>query len=608
MPTGICGGKGCATDIADRIEAKRKPSLMPEPVPEQPFAEAGQYEETELLLILEEQVKNALMKGETELDLMNLQIYTDDYDLYKLIYFSPYLSNGIDLQFWSYSNGLYAKVVFTNSMTIEETSVYFNQVDTKLNEISKIPSREMSAEEKALAIHDYLIYNYEYDYDDYQAGTLPKDSYRSGGLLMKGTGVCQAYAYSYKYIMNMLGIECHVTGSEEMNHAWNIINIDGAYYHVDCTWDDPIYDRLGMVGHTYFLLSDQKIQEGNSPHTGWDLKNLSCNNTKFDNAYWQGVETQIVMDNQYVYYIADGAICKRNIADQSVEKLKNLGRWYVWNSSSYWLEAYSGLFMFDGDLYYNTSTEIRKISIDGTNDELVYAPDTSNGYAYGSRKHETEIQYVIKQSPTDTAEKLTAPVSLETEPIDPPEPEEELPFTDVKETEWYYEAVKYVYKNKIIQGLTETTFGPDVTLTRAQFATILYRVNGEPVIEYSAKFPDIVDGQWYTDGVLWANSIGVVSGYANGLFGPDDSITREQMAVMMYRYAKYKEYDISKTADISSFADASEVSSYAQDAFKWAVGSEIISGKAGNMLEPQGEATRVECAAIMMRFMEKYEK
>ena len=181
-----------------------------------------------------------------------------------------------------------------------------------------------------------------------------------------------------------------------------------------------------------------------------------------------------------------------------------------------------------------------------------------------------------------------------------------LPFEDVKE-DWYYEAVQYVYENGIMSGLKETVFGPDETLTRAQFAAIIHRLTGAPEVKYTPKFADVEDGQWYTDGILWANEIGVVSGYKDSqYFGTNDNITREQMAFMMYRYAAYKEFDISHRADIGSFIDAGNVSSYARQAMEWATGSGIIAGKVGNRLDPQGNATRAECASIIMRFIEQY--
>lgn len=185
----------------------------------------------------------------------------------------------------------------------------------------------------------------------------------------------------------------------------------------------------------------------------------------------------------------------------------------------------------------------------------------------------------------------------------------DMPFTDVKEGIWYYESVRYVYERGIMTGRNENTFAPDGQLTRAEFATILYRMCGEPEVEYEAVFPDVPENIWYADAVLWANSEGIATGHGDGTFRPDNNITREEMSVMMYRYAMFKGYDVSENADYSSFVDGDKVASWAAEAMSWAVGSGIISGKSeGTRLDPQGEATRAECSMIIMRFMQKYEE
>lgn len=184
-----------------------------------------------------------------------------------------------------------------------------------------------------------------------------------------------------------------------------------------------------------------------------------------------------------------------------------------------------------------------------------------------------------------------------------------LPFDDVPDNgEWYSDAVKYVYDNKIMTGLGDAAFGPFDYLARAQFAVILHRMNDTPPMQYEDKFPDVGEGLWYTDAILWANSIGVVTGYTDtGCFGTADRINREQMATMMYRYAEYKGYDTGMKADFSKFIDADRVNDFADEAMQWAVGTGIITGKYnGTMLDPQGNASRVECAVIMTRFMEMY--
>ena len=181
-------------------------------------------------------------------------------------------------------------------------------------------------------------------------------------------------------------------------------------------------------------------------------------------------------------------------------------------------------------------------------------------------------------------------------------------FKDIQQSDWFYDSISYVYNNDLMTGLNETTFGPYENLARAQFAVILHRMNGQPSVVYTNKFPDVATGQWYTDAILWANEIGVVTGYSNtGLFGTGDQINREQMAVMMYRYAQYKGYDTSASADFSKFNDAVYVNEFAKDAMSWAVGTGIITGKDNETrLDPQGSATRAECATIIMRFMEYY--
>ena len=184
---------------------------------------------------------------------------------------------------------------------------------------------------------------------------------------------------------------------------------------------------------------------------------------------------------------------------------------------------------------------------------------------------------------------------------------ETLPYEDVNMTDWHYDAVEYAYRNGIMTGINPTTFAPNDPLARAQFAVILHRLNGTPAMDYTDRFHDVGEGLWYTDAILWAADTGVVTGYSNGNFGPSDYINREQMALMMYRYAGYKGYDTSARADFGSYQDAANVSDFAEEAMQWAVGEGIITGKyQETQLDPQGNATRAECATIMMRFMEKY--
>ncbi|MGM9567248.1 MAG: S-layer homology domain-containing protein [Clostridia bacterium] len=179
----------------------------------------------------------------------------------------------------------------------------------------------------------------------------------------------------------------------------------------------------------------------------------------------------------------------------------------------------------------------------------------------------------------------------------------ELPFTDLKDGDWYMENVRYVYVNGIMNGMTATTFEPDSALTRAMYITMLYRLGGEPEVKATSSYDDVKDDEWYSKAVAWGTENGIVEGYA-GKFAPQDPITREQMAAMMYRYAKLNGCDVSNTASFDAFKDGSSVSDWAKEEMGWAVASKLIQGHDNGTLEPQGNATRAQAAAVLQRFDE----
>ncbi|HIZ43636.1 MAG TPA: S-layer homology domain-containing protein [Firmicutes bacterium] len=180
-------------------------------------------------------------------------------------------------------------------------------------------------------------------------------------------------------------------------------------------------------------------------------------------------------------------------------------------------------------------------------------------------------------------------------------------FTDVRQGDWYYDAVKYVFEHNIMTGYNPTMFGPNEPLYRVQFAKTIWNLEGNPHVSYSYQYPDVPYGAWYADAVMWASNANIITGYSNGYFGAGDLINREQMAVMMYRYAQYKGYYTGQRANIYGYTDGYKVSEFARNAMSWAVGSGIITGKYHEtQLDPQGYATRAECATVLKRFMEKY--
>ena len=178
-----------------------------------------------------------------------------------------------------------------------------------------------------------------------------------------------------------------------------------------------------------------------------------------------------------------------------------------------------------------------------------------------------------------------------------------LPFTDVNTGDWFYGAVKFVYENGLMDGVGNNLFAPNATLNRAMAVTILYRLEGSPAVTTDAGFNDVAAGTWYTDAVNWAAANNIVNGVEGNNFDPTGSLTREQMATVLYRYAQYKGADVSASGDLSGFVDSANVSSWAADAVKWAVGSGLVNGVEGNALAPQGTSTRAQAATVLMRFV-----
>ena len=177
-----------------------------------------------------------------------------------------------------------------------------------------------------------------------------------------------------------------------------------------------------------------------------------------------------------------------------------------------------------------------------------------------------------------------------------------LPFGDVAQNAWYYDAVQYVYENGLMDGTGGGAFSPAATTTRGMVVTILYRLAGQPTSASTSAFSDVAVGQWYSDAVSWASANGIVSGYGDGTFGPNDTVTREQLAAILYRFAQTQSEDVTQTGALSSFTDGGDTAQWAQSAMSWAVGNGLISGKGNGVLDPQGTATRAEVAAILARF------
>lgn len=180
------------------------------------------------------------------------------------------------------------------------------------------------------------------------------------------------------------------------------------------------------------------------------------------------------------------------------------------------------------------------------------------------------------------------------------------PFTDVRLADWFYEYVSFAYRYGLMEGINSYQFAPDATATRAMVVQILYRMSGEPAVSYGSGFTDVASNAWYADAIAWAARNNIVNGTGAATFDPNAPVTREQFATMLYRYARYRGFNTSLTANILSYYDVNQVSEYAFEALQWACAEGIVNGTSTGYLTPQGNATRAQLAAMLMRFCTEY--
>ena len=203
---------------------------------------------------------------------------------------------------------------------------------------------------------------------------------------------------------------------------------------------------------------------------------------------------------------------------------------------------------------------------------------------------------------TYTVDKLTVSTRIEVEFTNGV-----LPFTDVREADWFYDDVVYAYENGLFSGTSDTTFSPNASMTRAMLVTVLYRLEGQPTVSGRSGFSDVKLNSYYEDAVTWAADNGIVNGTGATTFSPNANVTREQMAAILYRYAQYKQYGTTASAGLNGFSDAAKVSTYAKAPLSWAVAEKLVNGSEGKLL-PTGNAMRAQVAAILHRFVENVAK
>jgi len=286
---------------------------------------------------------------------------------------------------------------------------YYEQFRTQAEKIiSSTVKPGMSDLEKALVLHDYLVLNSTYDL----YGTMEdlNEGYSAYDIIVKKNGVCQGYALAYQYLLGLVGVESRVVKSEDMCHGWNLVKINGNWYHVDVTWDDPIPDTPGRVKHSYFMLSDDAISKKTatrtSAHYNWDSDGIKATDTSFDNMFWNRVDTEMfVLDDNWYFVDSSGEYSTYSVSRNEVANYISLYEepWYVWGEeeSATWTGKYTSLIISGDTVYFNTPKMLYSMRLDGSEKQgLQYInPFENDGYCYGLVYQDDAIYAVVKQAP-----------------------------------------------------------------------------------------------------------------------------------------------------------------------------------------------------------------
>ncbi len=525
----------------------------------------------------------------TEIDYVVSMILNYHPELYEVTFDTCELEDGfVTILYARYAAGAYSRISRDQ------------EIEYAVQEALDVVSPSMSNEEKILAIHDYMAYTIDYSYEALEDPNLTAfdDVFNVYGALVNKSCVCQGYALAFGLLMNRLGIDWRLATSVSMNHAWNLVNLEGQWYHMDVTWDaSTSYSQLFGFRrplHNFVLLSDSTISDADHQHSDWKIglygtePMVYASSENYKNAEWKDSDTRWWYRTGSWYYIKDDSIYRKTISGKPEMLLS--------------LDTYGSLacnLFVDGDyIYYNTEEALYCLDLNtNVSTEILSVKPEANVKICSSGLKNKKFCIIIGEDPY-AYEGWIVPVSVRTS---------FRVFYDIDENDWYKQYADYVNANGLMTGLKDFIFGGNEMLSRAQFATIVYRMEGKPEVTYESRFPDVPQGTFYTDAVIWCSQNGILAGYENGNFGPADHITREQMATILYRFVKQAGADVSGQQSLNEFPDARKVSAFAKEALQWAAAERIISGNGtDHTLNPQGNTSRAECAAVLTRFLERY--
>ena len=550
-----------------------------------------------------EAIYNAAEAGESGVDLTELRISSKDIiKIYSdVLQSSPelfYLGNTIRYTYIDRGLFKYVKYVeFTYTMSEKLRNAAVKVYENELDYILSLIDHSLSDAEKALWVHDYLVSSYSYDED--------ADYYDAYHFFLTRKGVCQSYSLAYIAVMRELGIETIMVSSPEMNHAWNLVRIDGEWYHVDLTFDDPSPDRAGRVLHDYFLLTDEEISSAANPHYGWK-SSIECTSDAYSSLFCRDSQSRAVYCSGRWYYTSENdgvpSLTAYTYGGNAATVYRFRDKWLLdGDETKYWRGIFSGTSEFLGYIFINTPYEILLYNTSTGRINVFYENEHKDlGLIYGCTVFKNSLEYTVARSPSDSDFTL---VRNGLKDFNISQTSRPFPFTDVNRLDDSYAAIRFVYDRGLFNGISATKFAPKATLTRAMFVTVLGRLCGVDPSEYdTVSFTDIASGSWYAPYVEWAARIGCVNGVGSGRFEPDGEITREQMCKIASSCADSLGID-TKTSpdDAPEFTDCGDISPWAVHGTDFCASRGLIP-PGQTALRPHDKASREEAAYLIAEF------
>lgn len=363
----------------------------------------------------DQEIVSAMENVEESLDVKGFGITTTNVEeiISNLVNTNPQIFY-IEKWGWSSYSSEVVELNFVYDDSVENIRAKQKQVDRAVEEaLESVDTSSMTEEEIALAFHDYLAANIAYDKDNFQNNTLPEYAYDIYGAFVEKKAVCQGYALAYMYLLQKENIPCGIASSDAANHAWNVIEIDGKWYHADATWDDPTYDNLGRVMHNYFLISTDTLLSDEAKKSDYITETpitesyQEATDKSLEDEFWTNSETVIHYYDENWYYADkdEFKIVKYHYSQKNEETL--LQDDYIWrvvgSNISYYPGNFSRMAGVGSQLYYTTPTEIYKMNLDNGESLNVYSPDCTDGYLYGLGIQDDMLAYVVKATPNSDA-------------------------------------------------------------------------------------------------------------------------------------------------------------------------------------------------------------